>query len=148
MFFYGIKKCRSHQFNNYLFNYDWIILKYSVKYNPGPSYPPLVAPKCIGGRGHRHGQGIPWPSLGALGTCIPAAYKVGPPQQASIMYFTQSNAYFEKYIYIFCPEFDWSYSKNFCEYGSINLTSLFLGLNQLKQRVSITFEISGTILEI
>ena len=41
-----------------------------------------------------------------------------------------------------------TYSKNFCEHGSINLTSLFLGLNQLIQRISITFKISGTILEI
>ena len=46
------------------------------------------------------------------------------------------------------PEFDWSYSKKFCEYGSINLTSLFIGLNHFIQRVSIRFEFGGTILEI
>ena len=55
----------------------------------------------------------------------------------------------KKNIYIyFGPEFDWSYSKKFCEYGSINLTSLFIGLNHFIQRVSIKFEIGGTILEI
>ena len=55
----------------------------------------------------------------------------------------------KKNIYIyFGQEFDWSYSKKFCEYGSINLTSLFIGLNHFIQRVSIRFEFGGTILEI
>ena len=54
-----------------------------------------------------------------------------------------------KYIYIFFAQiFDWSYSKKNCEYGSINLTSLFLGLHHLIQRVSIKFEIGDIILEI